>query len=186
MQMAEIALLADFDAVSVSTYQLDRLEWNVARYAPQDVPPKAVLLRAEQAQHPRHMSSDASRRTRKTGAGNDLVCADDDFFESKISRASRRMIQGILSEGLESLAQAMAVIEMAVVEEVDSHLELRGFLKPSLSKSRRAGGTPKQERQSSPAVGMTTDVVERGGASTAQERSHLPPEEAVQDEDEVF
>ncbi|KAF5339099.1 hypothetical protein D9611_011157 [Ephemerocybe angulata] len=66
-KMAEIALLSDFDAVCVSTYQLDRLEWNVARYTPRKTPRAVVALRAQQAMVPEAIAIASASLGRKVG-----------------------------------------------------------------------------------------------------------------------
>jgi transaldolase len=122
--MEDIALFADFDAVCLSTFQLDRFEHNIARYAPAEKPNQVVLLRAKQVRYP---------------AG--LLCEDGRFLK-RLSRDSRNMIQSILAEEVDRLSGAMDSIEEAVTLELDKHLEINGFKKLSPEKQSEEPGPP--------------------------------------------
>ncbi|TFK28233.1 aldolase [Coprinopsis marcescibilis] len=98
--MAEIAVLADFDAVCVSEYQLDRLKWNIARYDPSIDSYPTVVLRSKQARYPPN------------------ILDQDDRFMKNLSPESRGMIRDIMSPALERLSEDMDTIEAAIVREV--------------------------------------------------------------------
>ena len=158
--MAEIALLADFDAVSVSTYQLDRLEWNIARCTPTEVPRDPVPLRASQARYPAEL------------------VREDGKFMNRVSRESRRMIEWTVYPELGKLGQAMQIIEDVVLGEVDAELELA-----------RNPKEPPHSRPESPSncrdltVGTPSSSLARDQDALPERRPSQPEE---QDEDEVF
>ncbi|EAU83802.2 hypothetical protein CC1G_07537 [Coprinopsis cinerea okayama7 len=112
-KMAEIALLADFDAVAVSEYQLDRLQWNIARIAPPEEVPKEVLEKARQAKYP---------------AG---LLTDDGNFLKKLDHDSQNLIRSTLDPELERSSKAMDKIEDAVFREVKNHWARLNELNPN-------------------------------------------------------
>lgn len=162
IQMAEIAMLADFDAVSVSTYQLDRLEWNVARCTPREIPQESVVLRAGQARYPAQL------------------LREDGKFLKRVSRESRRMIEWTLYAELGKLGRAMQIIEGIVLEEVDVELELAR--NPKEPHTRPASLT---RSQGAPTVRIpsSSSVRDPGAAADPVEPTSSRSD---QDEDEVF
>jgi transaldolase len=110
IQLAEIGLLSDCDAVCVSAEQAEKLKWSrVPTTSLDDYGPEhPAVFRARQAKYP----MDLLKNAKGIGA-----------FSSWLSPESRNMTCEVLHEVLQEMESQMALIEQAVEIEIQRRYE---------------------------------------------------------------
>ena len=111
IQLAEIGLLSDCDAICVSAEHAEKLRWSHVSTTSLDEygPEHPAVFRARQAKYPMDLLKNAK------GAGG---------FSSWFSPESRNMACELLQEVLQEMESQMAEIEQAVEIEIQRRYEL--------------------------------------------------------------
>jgi len=156
IQLAEIGLLSDCDAVCVSEEHAEKLKWSRAPTTFMDDygPEHPAVFRAQQAKYPMDLLKNAKR------FGG---------FSQWLSPESRNMTCELLSEFLQEMESQMAVIEQAVEIETEHRYEQGKMTLKDLFRNSELEANSDSERDQVQKARLDLDVFFTATSSRAEQ-----------------